>query len=169
MHKRREIKTFVKNLIETIPDFSGKVFINEKAKIQDSQLPYVNINTNSESADVRNSSPRSYTKRFTYSVEIFVKGENEDVLDDYSGQVENLILGNDRFDELVEETLIQDIEYGEDFQGAYPIMACRITFESMYEQQAPLSSDVVDFERNDFDLSVSDESENMKGQILHEV
>ena len=167
MHLRKEIKEQVVAILKaSIPEVENRVYSNQIRKIRDSDLPFINIASNTESGEVFNTAPRSYDKRYSYTVEIFSNHENlEEELDLISAKVEEILMINEDLNEKVVDNLFVSAEYGFDYENKGAVSACKLSFEARYDQEVEYPDPEDEFIMDHSEISVSEESVNVISEI----
>ena len=153
MHKRSEIKAEIERLLKAKDLCSGRVFSNVIHRLQDSEIPFINIITEGEDSEIHNTSPRSYKKTYKFSVEVISEhDELEKELDLITGEIEKILCSNETLSGIVADTVLNSVDYGFEREGRRPQAGASMAFSSIYEQE-------VEYEENpDF--------KTMKSEIL---
>ena len=167
MHLRKQIKEQVVAILKaSIPEVENRVYSNQIRKIRSSELPFINIASNTESGEIFNTAPRSYDKRYSYTVEIFSDNENlEEELDLISGKVEELLMINEDLNQIVADNIFISADYGFDYENKGAVSACKLTFEARYDQEVEYPDPEDEFKMDHSEISIGEESVNVISEI----
>lgn len=149
MTKRQTIRNKIKTLLTTpaIAAVGARVFTNRMRKVFPEELPCIIIYSKSESAEITVTAPRQYTRTMKLAVEIIDKWDEsaqsnlddtvDDRLDEIATEVEKRLYRNETLDNEVVDLLFSDIETDFDPTGEQPVGAMRLTFDVLYNVDAP--------------------------------
>ncbi len=144
MHKRIDIRRFLKKALVNNVDVGGRVFMSRPNPLFVAELPAQMVYFVAEPADHKNSGPRIYDRELMVHIDTVVGGELEnvdDVLDRLAFETEVILLGNRTMDDLVHEVSIVDTRpVSLEFEGDNTYAAIRQIMMIEYETLNPINT-----------------------------
>jgi len=153
-HERKQIRDFVAGLLASPSmhaDISG-VYPSRQARVHEEEKAVILVYTKSETVEVGVAAPREYQRTLKLAVEIArfdgAADDVDDFLDEIALEIEKRILKDETMGGLVADTLLSDTEIDFVADSEKEIGACRLTFDVIYQTQAPREDLTLDsFER----------------------
>ncbi len=150
MHKRKEIRKFVSELLATAVDVGTRIYPHRPDPVFQVELPAVLIDFGIEVTDHEETAPRIYNRKMPLIIDVqsvFTLESVEETFDKYLTQIENALVRDREMGGLVFEVSLLSISQLQiNPEGDIPVGGQRLIFEIEYESPIPLdSNDFGDF------------------------
>lgn len=165
-HPREDIRKAIASVIIAANTAAGsKVYASRVIQIKDDTLPCILVYTNTEEVSISQESPREYGRALKVVVDVHAKADKslDDVLDDLSLEVENVLMQDHKLGDLVCDVVLTGVEVTLSGEGDAPIGSCAMTYEVTYNTYAVADAteenNVTDFEKTGVEWDQPDHAE----------
>lgn len=145
-HKRKLLRQAAKRLLTGATMAGAHVFTNRPTPLWQPEIPAICIYTLEEPASLASQSPRVYRREPRLAIELFVQasGNCDDLMDDFSLQVEDILFANEYLkdpetdlDTLDDRLTLESSNLSLAENGQQVVMSNRMSWIAPYEAQAP--------------------------------
>lgn len=132
----------------TIGAHTLAVYQNRQARVQEGEKAILVVYAKNEAAEIFNEAPRLYERTLKLVVEVAIYDHTatdlDDLLDDISDEIEQRVFRNEYLDDLAKTTFLSDTEIDFITDSEVPIGVCRVTFDVIYQTDAPIEQPNLD-------------------------